>query len=64
MHTTRSATKQGVPLISLDLELKRAVRRRRRQHKNRMNGGEEERNPPPRNKHLNKEKMGRMGKEL
>ena len=48
MHTTRSATKQGVPLIPFDLELERAVRRRRRQHRDRMNGGEDERNPPPR----------------
>ena len=47
MHTTRSATKQGVSLIPLDLELKRAIRRRRRQHRNRMNGGEKERNQPP-----------------
>ena len=47
MHTTRSATKQGVPLIPLDLELERAVQRRRRQHRNNMNGGEEERNQPP-----------------
>ena len=49
MHTTRSVTKQGVPLIPLDLELERAVRRRRRrQYRDRMNGGEDERNPPPR----------------
>ena len=48
MHTTHSATKQGVSLISLDLELERAVSRRRRQHRDRMNGGEDERNPPSR----------------
>ena len=48
MHTTRSAIKQGVPLIPFDLELERAVRRRRRQHRDRMNRGEDERNPPPR----------------
>ena len=48
MHTTRSATKQGVSLIPLDLELERAVQRRRRHHRDRMNGGEDERNPPPR----------------
>ena len=47
MHTTRSATKQGVSLILLDLELERAVRRRR-QHRDKMNGGEDERNSPPR----------------
>ena len=47
MHTIRSVTKQGVPLIPLDLELERTVQRRRRQHRNRMNGGEEERNQPP-----------------
>ena len=47
MHTTHSVTKQGVALISLDLELERAVQRRRRQHRNRMNEGEEERNQPP-----------------
>ena len=47
MHTTRSATKQGVPLIPLDLELERVVQRRRRQHRNMMNEGEEERNQPP-----------------
>ena len=48
MHTTRSATKQGVPLIPFDLELERAVRKRRKQHRDRMNEGEDERNPPPR----------------
>ena len=47
MHTTRSATKQGVPLIPLDLELERAVQKRRRQHRNMMNEGEEEKNQPP-----------------
>ena len=46
MHTTHSVTKQGVPLISLDLELERAVQRRRRQHKNMMNEGKKERNQP------------------
>ena len=48
MHTTRSATKQGVLLIPFDLELERAVQRRRRQHKDRINRGKNERNPPPR----------------
>ena len=47
MHTTRSVTKQGVSLIPLDLEFKRAVQRRRRQHRNRMNEREEERNQHP-----------------
>ena len=47
MHTIRSTTKQGVPLIPLDLELEREIQRRRRQHRNRMNGEEEERNQPP-----------------
>ena len=40
-------TKQGVPLIPLDLELERAVQRRRRQYRNMMNEGKEERNQPP-----------------
>ena len=48
MHTTRSETKQEVPLIPFDLELERAVRRRMRQHRDRINGGKDERNPPPR----------------
>ena len=47
MHTTRSASKQGVPLIPLNLKLERTVRRRRRQHRDRMNKGEDERNAPP-----------------
>ena len=47
MRTTRSASKQGVPLIPLDLELERAIQRRRKQHRNRMNGGKEEKNQPP-----------------
>ena len=47
MHTTRSATKQGVPLIPFDFELEMAVQRRR-QHRDKMNEREDERNPPPR----------------
>ena len=46
MHTTRSTTKQEVPLIPLDLELKRAVQKRMRHHRNRMNGEKKERNQP------------------
>ena len=46
MHTTRNATKQGVPLIPFDLELESAIRKRRREYKNRMNESEDERNPP------------------
>ena len=45
MHITHSATKQGVPLIPLDLEIERVVQRRMRQHRKRMNGGEKNKNP-------------------
>ena len=59
MHTIRSATKQGVPSIPFDSELKRAVRRRRRQHIDRMNEGKDKKNSPPKQQHLNKDKMGK-----
>ena len=40
MHTTRSASKKGVSLIPLDLELEKAARQRRKQLRGRMNGVE------------------------